>query len=437
MTPYFPAKITRVLPNSAARRCGLRSGDSLLALNDTPLRDVIDVQFYGGDHELTMLYERGDHRRRCKVRRRYGEPLGLDFADDLFSGKPRVCRNNCDFCFVTQMAPGMRGALYIKDDDYRLSFLHGNYITLTNLDASDWERIEAQYLSPLYVSVHATEPEVRVDLMRNPQAGEILTQLRRLAEMGIEIHTQAVLVPGRNDGLHLDRTIEDLGALYPAVRSLSVVPVGLTRWCNPKLRSYTDAEASAIVDQVAGWHTQYRSALGVGFVYPSDEWYLRAGVSVPDIGDYDNLLPAMIENGVGMVRRFLNGREILTVALAQAGDSQIWVTGTLFAPVLQTYAEAYAEATGRRVTVVPAVNHFFGDDVTVAGLLTVQDVLRALQGHDLGSGIVLPKAMFRGPEGQSLDGRTREYVETAVGVPVYLADETGRSGEVVVWSVTP
>jgi putative radical SAM enzyme (TIGR03279 family) len=436
MTDYYPATITGVSPDSAARRCGLRAGDRLLAFNETPLRDVIDVQFYGGEDQLSILYERGNRRRRCKVRRRYGEPLGIDFAQDLFSGEPRLCRNNCEFCFVTQMPAGLRQALYVKDDDYRLSFLHGNYITLTNLDETDWERIEAQYLSPLYVSVHATEPEIRVGLMKNPRAREIVTQLRRLAEMGIEVHTQAVLVPGRNDGAHLDRTIQDLVGLHPAIQTLSVVPVGLTRWCNPEMRTYTEAEATEVLGQVEAWHTQLRAELGVGFVYPSDEWYLRAALAVPEVEVYDNLLPAMIENGVGMVRRFLDGREKLTDTLDSAGDHQIWVTGTLFAPILSAYAGRYARQTGRRVEVVPVVNRFFGDTVTVAGLLTAQDVLAALSGLDLGSGIVLPGEMFRGPEGRSLDGQTPEFVQSSLGVPVYLVSESGRPGGAVKWSIT-
>jgi putative radical SAM enzyme (TIGR03279 family) len=331
----------------------------------------------------------------------------------------------------------MREALYVKDDDYRLSFLHGNYITLTNLIDADWERIEAQYLSPLYVSVHATDPEVRTSLMKNPRAGAILTQLRRLAEIGIEVHTQAVLVPGRNDGSHLDRTIADLASLYPAVQTLSVVPVGLTRWYNTELRTYTDREAGEVLHQVENWQARLRDELGVGFVYPSDEWYLRVGVSVPDIVVYDNLLPAMIENGVGMVRRFLSGRPTLTAALDKLGTQQVWVTGTLFAPVLSAYAASYARQTGRHVDVVPVVNRFFGDTVTVAGLLTVEDVLDALQGRELGNAVVLPGEMFRGPGAISLDGQTRESVQTAVGVSVYVATDTGRSGEMLVWSVIP
>ncbi|MGC9349468.1 MAG: PDZ domain-containing protein, partial [Anaerolineae bacterium] len=194
MIDYHPAAIADVARQSAAERCGLRSGDRLLALNDQPLRDVIDVQVYSAEPELQVLFERAGQPQRCEVARRYGEPLGLDFAEEIFDGEPRICRNNCDFCFVTQMPVGLRSSLYVKDD-YRLSFLHGNYITLTNLGEADWHRIEEQYLTPLYISVHATEPDVRISLMHNPRAGAILEQLERLVDMGIELHTQAVLVP--------------------------------------------------------------------------------------------------------------------------------------------------------------------------------------------------------------------------------------------------
>ena len=280
MTDYYPALIADVAPRSVAARAGLRAGDVLLALNGMPLRYVIDVQFYAAEPELEFLIERGGRQITLDVHRRYGQALGLTFETELFDGKIRACRNNCDFCFVSQMAPDLRGPLYVKDDDYRLSFLHGNYITLTNLDDSDWERIEEQHLSPLYVSVHATEADVRVGLMHNPRAGEIMEHLERLAGMDIEVHTQAVLVPGRNDGVHLDRTIADLASLYPAVADVTVVPVGLTRWHNPALRPYTDAEASAVLTQTLDWQNRLRAELNTGFVYPSDEWFLRAGVPV-------------------------------------------------------------------------------------------------------------------------------------------------------------
>ncbi|MCU0521771.1 MAG: DUF512 domain-containing protein [Anaerolineae bacterium] len=427
--------ITGVAGQSAAERCGLKSGDGLIAMNDYPVRDVIDVQVLGSEPELILRYQRDETERTCSVRRHYGEPLGLTFAEDLFDGSARVCRNRCEFCFVRQMRPGLRPSLYIKDDDYRLSFLHGNYITLTNLDAADWQRIEEQFLSPLYVSVHATDPAVRVDLMRNPAAGRILEQLRRLADLGIEIHTQAVLVPGRNDGAHLVRTITDLAALYPAVRDVTVVPVGLTRWHAPDLRVYEDVEAAAVLDTVLAWQARLRSELGVGFVYPSDEWFLRARAPLPDITAYDDLLPALIENGVGMARRFLDGWDPLVTVLSGLGRDQTWVTGELFAPTLRERAQLFAEQSGARVDVVPVSNRFFGETVTVAGLLTVEDVIYALKARDLGQSILLPGEMFRGPDGCSLDGATSQAVARATNRRVYVVTEQGSSAEHLSWTV--
>ncbi len=431
MTQFFPAMVTGVVRKSTGERCGLRAGDSLLAINGMALRDVIDVRVYAGEPDLTLLYEREGRRRECHVRRRYGEPFGLEFARDIFNGQPRICRNRCEFCFVSQMAPDLRGSLYIKDDDYRLSFLHGNYITLTNLDPGDWERIEEQYLSPLYVSVHATEPGVRVELMRNPKAAEILTQLRRLTEMGVEVHTQAVLVPGRNDGDHLDRTIADLAALYPAIRDLSVVPVGLTRWHDPDLRTYRESEIAGVLASVLDWQVRLRENLGVGFVYPSDEWFLRAGVRVPEKAAYDGLLPAMIENGVGMVRRFLDERQSLGAALSGLGRRQTWVTGVLFAPMLMEYARTFSEETSTAIDVVPVVNRFFGETVTVAGLLTVEDILAALAERESGEVVVVPEEIFRGPMQESLDGRSARFLSESLGRPVYTA-EIGDHG----WKMT-
>ncbi|MGC9469087.1 MAG: DUF512 domain-containing protein [Anaerolineae bacterium] len=432
MTRFFPAEISSVAPRSAGRRCGLRPGDSLLAINGSPLRDAIDVQVYGGEPELFLLFEREGRRQSCRVQRRYGERLGLTFSHDIFDGELRLCRNRCEFCFVAQMAPGLRGSLYIRDDDYRLSFLHGNYITLTNLTSADFVRIEEQFLSPLYVSVHATEPDLRIDLMRNPQAGKIMKDLQRLASLGIEVHTQAVLVPERNDGVHLDRTITDLVGLYPAVKDLSVVPVGLTRRHAPGLRVYERDEASKVLDQLLEWQARLRSELGAGFVYASDEWYLLSGVPVPEIEAYDGLLPAMIENGVGMVRRFLDGREGLAAAVRPLGRHQTWVTGTLFAPVLDTYAASLDRDAELRIDVVSVANRFFGETVTVAGLLTVEDILDTLRGRHMGEAVVLPSDIFRGPERRSLDGATPSTLSDRLGRPVWLA--TCEAGS---WYVEP
>ncbi|MBN2007602.1 MAG: DUF512 domain-containing protein [Anaerolineae bacterium] len=415
-----PATITNVEPKSAAARAGLQTGDRLLTLNGQRLRDVIDVQVYAAEAELIFEVERAGKTLSLKTRRRYGEALGLDFAGELFEGLLRVCRNACDFCFVAQMPPGLRAPLYVKDDDYRLSFLHGNYVTLTNLDEADWERIEAQFLSPLYVSVHATEPEVRVGLMHNPRAGQILEDLERLVDLGIEVHTQVVLAPGRNDGAHLECTVGDLAALYPGVAGVTVVPVGLTRGCNPALRPYRDDEAAAVLAQCLEWQAELREVLGTGFIYPSDEWFLRAGVPVPPVEAYDGLLPALIENGVGMVRLFLEEWGDLQSRMAAfGGPRQVWVTGTLFAPVLREQALRFTTETGIPVEVVAVPNRAFGETVTVAGLLTVADILDALHSivpANAAPGIVvLPDEIFRGPEGRSLDGQLPGAIAEATG----------------------
>ncbi len=421
MTVYHPAHITEIAPRSVAARAGLRAGDVLLAINGLPLRDVIDVQIYAAEPELEFLVERAGRQITLRANRRYGQALGLAFDAELFDGKIRACRNNCDFCFVSQMAPGLRGPLYVKDDDYRLSFLHGNYITLTNLDEADWQRIAEQYLSPLYVSVHATEPDVRVGLMRNPRAGQMMAQLARLAEIGVEIHTQAVLAPGRNDGAHLDRTIAALAALYPAVADLTVVPVGLTKWHNPHLRPYSDAEAAEVLTQTLTRQARLRETLGVGFVYPSDEWFLRARVPVPPLEAYDGLLPALVENGVGMVRLFLDGWPALQAELARLGGSrQRWVTGTLFAPVLREHVRAFAAATGLAVDAVAVPNRAFGETITVAGLLTVDDIVAALGDCAPGDVVVLPDEIFRGPDGCALDGKSAADVRAATGAQVVV-----------------
>jgi len=419
MKPEPYGVITEVAPRSAAARAGLRAGDRLYQINGQLLRDVIDVQVYAAEPEVSFLIEREGERLTRRVRRRYGEDLGLSFAAPLFAGPVRVCQNACDFCFVTQMPPGMRPTLYVKDDDYRLSFLQGTYITLTNLRPADWDRIAEQFLSPLYVSVHATDPDVRVSLMHNPRAGRIMQDLRRLTELGIRVHTQAVLVPGRNDGAQLDRTISDLAGLYPGVATLAVVPVGLTHYHHPDCRPNTDAEALAVLEQVLAWQDKLQGQLGTRFVYPSDEWFLRAQRPLPPQETYEDWLPAFIENGVGLTRLVLERWEEIAAALRQAGGPrQTWVTGTLFAPMLRELAAEFSRHTGIAVNVVAALNHTFGETVTVAGLLALADVEAALQTADPGDVIVLPAAMFRGPEGRSLDGFTPDEAATRWHRPV-------------------
>ncbi len=417
--------IAAVALDSLAHRVGLQAGDELLSINDHPLRDVIDARFYAAENHLALRVRRAGREFSVEAERRYGEVLGLEFVHPTFDGIRR-CNNRCDFCFVAQMPPsgdqalGLRRSLYVKDDDYRYSFLFGNYVTLTNLDEADWTRIGEQHLSPLYVSVQATDLDLRRRVLGNPQAGDVMLQLGRLADLGIETHTQIVLVPGLNDGPHLERSIADLADLYPALCSVSVVPVGLTRFHRGGCRSYTDVEMRDVFDRVANWQARLRNRLGVNFVYLSDEWYLRLGEDIPLVDCYDGL--NLTENGVGLARKFLNERvEFVTRCDHSGRNSQFatLVTGTLFAPLLR---RAMAEFAHVNVEVVPVVNRFFGETVTVAGLLTGRDVVAQLRERDLGDVVALPPAMFGGPEGQSLDEMWPQEIEQALGQKVIVGE---------------
>jgi putative radical SAM enzyme (TIGR03279 family) len=389
------------------------------------LRDVVDVRFYSAEERLVLRARRDGREFTVEARRRYDEPLGLEFDYPTFDGVRR-CDNRCEFCFVAQMPPGLRRSLYVRDDDYRYSFLFGNYITLTNLVEADWARVGEQHLSPLYVSVHATDPGLRCRILGSPAVPDVMAQLRRLADLGIEVHTQIVVMPGLNDGPHLDRSISDLAGLYPSVRSVSVVPVGLTRFHRGGCRVHTDAEMRLVFEQVTGWQARLRERLGVGFAYLSDEWYLRLGEGVPPAEAYDGL--DLTENGVGLVRQFLSST--FQVSGSQVGNLNLepgtlkpetltLVTGALFAPVLRSVAADLS------VEVVPVVNRFFGETVTVAGLLAGQDVVAQLRERDLGDVVALPPAMFGGPDGQSLDEMRPQEISQALGRRVVLGDDLG------------
>ena len=406
-------RISAVAADSLAERLGLRPGDELVSINGQPLRDVIDVRYYASEPLLRLRVRREGDVRLLEVERRYDEPLGLEFSEPVFD-RIRRCNNRCEFCFVTQMPRGLRLSLYVKDDDYRYSFLFGSYVTLSNLTEDDWQRIDEQHLSPLYVSVHATEPDLRRHFLGNPDAPDILEQLGRLAGMGILVHTQIVVRPGVNDGSHLDRSIRDLAELYPAVRSVSVVPVGLTRYHRLECRLHTETEMRAVLDRVSGWQVRLREALDATFAYLSDEWYLRLGEDLPSIEHYDDL--DLTENGVGLVRRFLD-REVRPLRSRLLDlESPTLATGTLFAPVLRS------AVAGSSADVVAVPNRFFGESVTVAGLLTAQDVIEQLEDQAADGVVVLPAVMFGGPKGQSLDEMWPGDVEQALGRPVVIGE---------------
>jgi putative radical SAM enzyme (TIGR03279 family) len=422
--------VREVAPRSLGRALGLRPGDELLAVNGQPVEDVIDVQFYAAEDEVEVTYRRGGATQRSRARRQSGQALGLTFEHPTFDIDIRRCNNLCPFCFVLQTAPRMRRTLYIKDDDYRYSFLFGHFVTLTNLSPHDWERIEQQHLSPLYVSVHSTDLENRRACLANPKAPDILQQLRWLGERGIELHTQLVLTPGLNDGPWLQRSLGDLVELFPAVRSVSVVPVGLTKHHKYGRRPYTPAEADDLLDALAPWQADCLRRYGVRFIYPSDEWFLVTGRPVPPRKYYDGL--ALEENGLGMVRGFLDDwkkvrRELAhrPLPLAKEAPAATLVTGTLFEPTLRKTADDFNVRAGTRLQVVDVLNERLGHTITVAGLLMGADVVAQLAGRDLGAFVVLPRVMFDHPQGISLDDLSPLQIAQRLGRTVFLADAMG------------
>ena len=321
----------------------------------------------------------------------------------------------------------MRRTLYIKDDDYRYSFLFGHFVTLTNLSDHDWERIITQHLSPLYVSVHATDLELRRQCLRNPTAPDIIEQLHWLKDHDIEVHTQLVVTPGLNDGQYLSQSIHELGTFWPTVQSVSVVPVGITKSHKYHERPCTLEESRAIVDEVHGYQEEFKKKFGRRFAYLTDEWYLVLGAKVPPKSYYDGL--SLEENGQGMVRNFLDDwREVKTELVQRKRSkykSATLVTATLFAPTLTQVAKQFTRLSGWKVEVMPVVNDRLGSTITVAGLLMGDDVITQLKERKLGEVIVLPRIMFDHPRGVSLDDRSVLDVSRALDRPIALADAMG------------
>lgn len=427
-TPLQPApeacgKITEVAAGSLAARAGLRAGDCLVEVNGLRVRDIIDVQYAAAEEWVEFVVWRDGRLLRKEVERRYGEDIGLRFADDLFDGL-RQCNNHCPFCFVKQLPAGLRPSLYIQDDDYRLSFLQGSFVTLTNLTEEDWERLEEQRLSPLYVSVHATQEEIRRRLLGRRDAPPIMAQLRRLIELDITVHTQIVIVPGVNGGKVPAQSLDDLAGLYPGVASIGVVPVGLTRFSRPALRRPTPEEARAVLEQVERFQGHCRRQYGVNLAYAADEWYLMAGRDVPPAEAYDDF--PQVENGIGLVRLFLDDwAEVKGNIRPPAGEppALCCVTGRLFAPVLAPVLEEFSRRTGVPARLIAAENGLLGETVTVAGLLAGADVARACRNAGYAAGLVaLPRRMFDAAGAYTLDDWTPERLEAELGARVCFVD---------------
>lgn len=405
----------------------VKPGYALVSINGKPIRDVLDYKYYGYDSRLTLeLLSPEGKLKLLRVKKREGEDLGLDFETYLMD-RPRSCANKCVFCFIDQNPPGMRKSIYFKDDDARLSFLMGCYITLTNLSQREIERIIDLRISPVNISVHATDPELRREMLGSKRAGECLNIMGRFARAGITMNCQIVCCPGLNDGERLLRTMSDLKALFPAVNSVSVVPVGLTRHREglPALRAFTPESAGETIDLVTQFGNKCVEELGTRLVFCADELYIRAGRELPPDSFYE--AHTQLENGVGMLR-LLESEFSLALAASEGADGVPFslACGTAAAPYLEkllcTAREKYDKLNGR---VYPVVNRFFGESVTVSGLVTGGDLVEQLSGRELGERLFISADMLRRDEQDFLDSVTLAQAEQALGVPIYPVENDG------------
>ena len=402
-------------------------GDALLAINGHRVLDVLDYKFYAYDTQLDVLLRRPDGTEyRVEVRKPEGGDLGLDFESYLMD-RPRSCANNCIFCFIDQLPPGMRPTMYFKDDDARLSFLLGNYITLTNLSRREIERIIALHISPVNVSVHTTNPELRRRMLKNPRAGETIETMRRFAAGGIVMNCQIVCCPGWNDGAELQRTMEDLAAMYPAVHSVSIVPLGVTKFREglEPLEPFTPEHAGETIDQVTTFGDLCVEKYGTRIFWCGDEMYLSAGRELPPDEFYEE--HTQLENGVGMLRLMeTEFRSALKLSDEPDGVPFAIATGTAAAPffegLLALAKEKYPKLDGR---VYAIQNDFFGHTITVAGLVTGQDLIAQLKDKYLGERLFISQNMLRRQEMDFLDDVTLEQAVRALGVPIYPTEQDG------------
>ncbi|MGI6106345.1 MAG: DUF512 domain-containing protein [Lachnospiraceae bacterium] len=422
-------KISAVAPGSIGAELGLVPGDVLLSINGKNIEDVLDYRFLIQNAEVDLVIRHADGtEEEWDVEKDPFDDLGLEFESGLMS-EYRRCSNQCIFCFIDQMPPGMRETLYFKDDDARLSFLQGNYITMTNMKKKDLERIIRYRLSPINVSVHTTNPELRRKMLHNRFAGNILENLRTLADGGIEMNGQIVLCPQINDGEELAGTLRDLAGFYPRMQSVSVVPVGITKYRKGlyPLRVLTRQEAADAVDLIEDMQRRMWDRYGTHFVHASDEFYLMAGRELPEEERYDGY--PQLENGVGMIRLLRTEAQKALSELPGDGRRHVLsaATGQLAWPTIRRIAdEVQKKFPGIVIHVYPIRNDFFGETITVAGLVTGRDIAAQLAGKELGEKLLLPAEMFRSGEEVFLDGMTRGGLERALQVPVVIVKSEGQ-----------
>ena len=414
----MPLKIECIEPGGLADRAGLQKGDMIRSINEHAINDVIDLQFYSADEDLDFIIQRKSDTLNIGFNRDFDDDLGLS-AEPM---KPGHCGNHCIFCFVDQNPKGMRQPLYFKDEDYRLSFLHGNYVTLTAVRESELKRIADQQLSPLYISVHAVDPKVRQRMLGLKRDDHLLDKIRFLSDHGIEMHAQIVLCPGINDGSVLSETVDVLSGFYPGMKSLAIVPLGLTKHRDQlvRLREVKEEDARIVLRSVHSWQEAFLKKMQTRFVFASDEFYILSGLDLPEAGTYEDF--AQIENGVGLTRSFLDDLNESVPLFPEFVESRrrIWITGELAAPVLKSQSVPLLNQIGGLNLELRAVkNEFYGDSVTVTGLLTGRDILHSLRDERGEYEVFIPPSCLNGDD-LFLDDMTLNDLSQKLNRPVRL-----------------
>ena len=415
-------------PGSIAEEMGIEPGDKLISINDNEIQDVFDYHYYVNDEEIVLLIEKPDGEEwELEIEKDYEEDLGIVFEQGLMD-EYRSCRNKCIFCFIDQMPKGMRETLYFKDDDSRLSFLQGNYITLTNMSDDDVDRIVKYHLEPINISFHTTNPQLRCKMLHNRFAGEALKKVDKFYEGGIQMNGQIVLCKGINDGEELERSIRDMSKYLPHLQSVSVVPVGLTKYRDGlyPLESFTKEDAENVIDIIEKWQKIFYEEYGFHFIHAGDEWYILADREMPEEERYDGYL--QLENGVGMLRLLMNEFE-QAYEESEGDDRQTemsMATGFLAYPYLKEMIEKLrVKFPNVKVHLYPIRNDFFGEKITVAGLITGQDLIAQLNGKPLGERLLLPCNMLRSGEEVFLDDITLSEVKDSLQVEVDIVKSSG------------
>ncbi len=430
--------VSRVIPDGIAMEMGIEPGDELLKINDEEVQDIFDYQYLVQDDHLDVLIKKQDGEEwLLDIDKDFDEDLGIEFDNGLMDSY-RSCSNKCIFCFIDQMPKGMRDTLYFKDDDSRLSFLQGNYVTLTNMSDKDIDRILKYHLSPINISFQTTNPELRCKMLGNRFAGEALKKVDRLCApgTGIEINGQIVLCKGVNDGDELVRSIQDLTKYIPNLRSVSVVPVGLSRYREGlyPLEPFDKKDAEEVIDLIESWQEKIHREHGIHFVHASDEWYFTAGRDFPEADRYDGYI--QLENGVGMMRLLIDEfNEAFDEAVNEKAeelrtiDREISLaTGRLVYPYIKEMAErAMSVAPLLKIHVYEIINEFFGERITVSGLLTGQDIIGQLRGKELGSMLYLPENLLRSGDNVLLDDVTTDDIERELDIEVGITACDGYS----------